>query len=417
MSKNKKNMKRQITIIFLFIGLSSIAQINFEKGYFINNKGAKTICLIENNSWDTSNGSFNYKLSDDSKETNESFLNVSEISIYNKSKYKRHNVDIDVNIIKDLDNLSTDRSIKLEYKSILLKVLLEGDATLFVNQSEKITRFFYTNNNNVTPKQLIYKKYINSNGAILSYDNYKQELLNNLMCKDISEKSLERITYTEGSLLSYFEKYNDCKNYDYKIYEEFSDTKRFFFKIKAGATFASLSVDRVVNNRLDYSYQIDYESKVIPTYGFEIEYFLPVKGNKLSIYSDPKYKSFSGLKNTQTSASGVREDVEIKYNSIEIPINLRYYKYLNSGGAFAFNVGFFFTNNLNSSLEFETSQSPEFDDAKEIQTKFSPVIGIGYHINKYSLELKYSNRNILNGSPLFTSGYGNLDLTMSYTLF
>lgn len=413
----KIKMKIKITIIILFLGLSSVAQIKFEKGYFVSNKGKKITCLIKNDSWNTSDGSFEYKLTNNSNVINVSFIDINEITIYNKSKYKRHNVDIDVNIINDIDNLSTDRSIKFEYKSILLKILISGDATLYVNQIGKTTRFFYTNINSITPKQLIFKKYTNLDGVIKNYDNYKQELLSNLSCENTSEKSIERITYEEGSLLSYFKKYNDCKNSDYIIYDEFSDIKKLFFKVKTGMSYASLIIDRVGFNNFDYSYKIKYDSKVIPTFGFEIEYFLPFKGNKLSLNLDPKYKSFSGIINTQTSNNGNREDVEVKYSSIEIPINLRYYKYLNSGGAVTFNLGVFFSNNLDSSIEFETSGGAEFDSLKEVETTFTPIFGIGYQINKYSLELKYSNRNILYSSSIFTSEYSNLDLTLGYTLF
>jgi hypothetical protein len=235
------------------------------------------------------------------------------------------------------------------------------------------------------------------------------------MCEDISERNITSLSYKESSLLRYFRKYSDCKNIKYKIYDEFSDKKGFSFKLKAGISYTSFNVDRVGIDLFRYSYQIKYDAKITPVFGFEIEYFLPIKGNKWSVYVDPKYRSFSGKKNVETFPNRT-QDVEVSYRAIEIPINLRYYKYLDSGSAFSLNAGFSFAENMNSNIDFEISNLL-FEELSEVNTTIIPIFGIGYHREKYTLELTYSNRNILRTSPLFTSDFNTLDLSLSYTLF
>ena len=45
-------MKKQLLILLIFIStFNSYAQTSFEKGYFINNEGQKTDCLIKNIDW------------------------------------------------------------------------------------------------------------------------------------------------------------------------------------------------------------------------------------------------------------------------------------------------------------------------------------------------------------------------------
>tara|TARA_R110001606_G_scaffold4569_1_gene21235 strand:+ start:1999 stop:3228 length:1230 start_codon:yes stop_codon:yes gene_type:complete len=409
-------MKKIILLLLIMMGTKSFSQIKFEKGYFISNKDIKTECLIKNENWNSDDSSLTYKISISDNEANIPLKEVKEFSVYNKSKYLRQKVNVDTNITNDLNNLSNDRSIKNEYVSLLLKVLLEGEVSLLVSKEKKYTRYFYMDIKNNTPKELIYKKYIDGD-IVKNFNNYKQELLNNVLCNKMNHSTIEKLSYNEGSLLRYFKKYNDCENESYKTFNEFSNKKRFFFKLKAGASFASMNIDRVGFEVTDFSYQMDFGSKIIPTIGFEVEYFLPSKGNKWSIYSDPKYKSFSSKTNTQTTFNGRTEDINVTYNSIEIPLNIRYYVYLSNDNAISFNLGLFYANNLNSSVDFEISSNPGFDTLLEVNTSYTPIFGIAFHKGKYSLELEYSNRNFLYSSGSFTSRFPNLDFSLSYSLF
>ena len=406
--------------LFLLVGLKTFAQIIFKKGYFIDKNNQRVECLIKNESWDVNNGSFEYKLVENQDAIIKEFESVEEISIYNIVKYKRFTVDIDVNVTNDIKNLSVNRKVDLTSVSLLLKILIEGDDnSLFKHKASNFTYFFYLNKNVSTPKQLIHKKYLvnNKSATIREYNPYKQVLAKEFSCDNRSIRNLERLNYNETALKRFFTKYITCSNENYTILDEFKQTKRLFFKIKAGVSSANIIVDKPAFDVFDFSYQIDFGSKIIPVFGIEIEYFLPTKGNKWSLYTDPKIRTYRAEKNVITSRNGNPENVEIAYRSVEIPFNIRYYMYLNSDSKLSINLGGMIESDLNSNIEFEAVRGPVFDDFKKIDTRLTPVFGIGYHLDKYNIELKYSDRNIFNESPIFTTGYSNIELAFSYTMF
>ena len=64
-------MKQQLFILLLTVlAVNSNAQVNFDKGYFIDNNGQKTECLIKNADRGNNPSSFEYKLSESSEPKN-----------------------------------------------------------------------------------------------------------------------------------------------------------------------------------------------------------------------------------------------------------------------------------------------------------------------------------------------------------
>jgi len=55
-------VKKILFVLSVLITSSSFSQINFEKGYFIDNLGAKTDCYIKNIDWNLNPDTFDYKL-------------------------------------------------------------------------------------------------------------------------------------------------------------------------------------------------------------------------------------------------------------------------------------------------------------------------------------------------------------------
>ncbi|MFY0629521.1 MAG: hypothetical protein JXR05_04010 [Flavobacteriaceae bacterium] len=413
-------MKQCIMLcLFLMIGVNTIAQIKFEKGYFIQDDGQKIECLIKNESWDMNNGSFQYKISENQNAIEKELGKINEITIYNTLKYQRYDVDIDVSI-STINQLSADRNPKFRKMPLLLKVLLEGKATLYQYKEKKIVRFFYKTEEMEIPKQLVYKKYASTNNTVKSNNAYKQELAKHAFCKKEGYNAINRLTYSRTNLEKYFKKYNECSNANYTFYEEFNDTKRLFLKAKAGISSSSFSTSKIASNFL-FGYDIDFGSKIIPFFGFELEYFLPTKGNKWSLFIDPKFRSFKISTVAITSNSTVfdnSEKVDFNYKSIEIPIGFRYYTYLKSNSKLSFSLGFMLESGFkNSGFNFEKQVGN--NDLLETNA-FSInnlVYGIGYHKDKYAIELKYNARSVIKTTNLWDTKYQNIDLSFSYILF
>ena len=137
---------KKIYLLFLFIGINCFSQINFDKGYFIENSGTKIECLIRNIDWLNNPIEFEYKESENSEQKTITIKDVQEFGIYDNSKYIKANLNIDLSS-NNLDDLSDNKEIIFEEKELFLKVLIEGEASLYEYVDGKIVKFFFKNNN------------------------------------------------------------------------------------------------------------------------------------------------------------------------------------------------------------------------------------------------------------------------------
>ena len=117
-------MKKQfITTLILLYSLTTLAQIKFEKGYFISNDGTKTECLIKNIDWENNPSRITFKLNENSIPKEITINEIEEFGIDDISKYERHTVSIDVSS-QNLISLEKKVSPTFEEMQLLLKVLI-----------------------------------------------------------------------------------------------------------------------------------------------------------------------------------------------------------------------------------------------------------------------------------------------------
>lgn len=130
------------------------------------------------------------------------------------SKYKRFKVNID-RTSDNINILSTNKNPIWKEEILFLKLLIEGDATLYSYLQENLTRYFYETKN-IKLEQLVYLKYLSdetnqeiysSTDNIKENNQYRQQLYNNVKCDNISESDLKKVTYRKSSLVKYFSKY------------------------------------------------------------------------------------------------------------------------------------------------------------------------------------------------------------------
>lgn len=134
-------MQNKIFLILSFlIFTNSIAQINFEKGYFINSSGEKTECLIKNEDWRSNPEFIQYKLSEDDIIKTLSIANTKEFSVYESSKFIRENIDIEYSSL-ETNKITDKRKLNFENKTLFLRVLTEGKANLYSFRDRSIIKF------------------------------------------------------------------------------------------------------------------------------------------------------------------------------------------------------------------------------------------------------------------------------------
>ena len=108
---------------------------------------------------------------------------------------------------------------KIGTEKLFLKVLIQGEASLFKYKDKSLTRYFYQTSH-LDINQLIFKEYKTPENKIGTNNEFRRQLYNNIKCIDISMNNLKQIDYDKNSLLNIFTKYNSCKNSAFVNFEE-----------------------------------------------------------------------------------------------------------------------------------------------------------------------------------------------------
>ncbi|MDC1162260.1 outer membrane beta-barrel protein [Tenacibaculum sp.] len=412
-------MKKYLYTIAIFIvTMSSYAQITYEKGYFITNSNEKINCLIKNQDWRNNPTNFIYKLSDTEKEKNITTNLVKELNIYGNSKYIRTTINIDRSS-SNLNNLSKERRPIFQKEKLFLKVLVEGDANLYLYVNGNLRRYFFsTSKKEIT--QLIFKKYrATSSINVIQNERYKQQLWSSLKCKHISFKNAKNLEYKNKALVNYFLKYNSCQNPNNLVNFEKTLQKRngFNLTVKAGINTSSFKV----HSPNSYLKTIDFGTKKGVSFGIEGEYVLPFNNNKWALITEATYRSFKSKNEVQAqNVSGGEFIINAKYSSIEVPVGIRHYIFINPKSKIFINASYIIDMPINSSVNFIRKTNNNSYSKLDISGTFTNLsFGIGYKFaNKYSVELKYQEtRNVLDYLTS-SSEYSNpLTLSLGYSIF
>ncbi len=279
---------------------------------------------------------------------------------------------------------------------MFLKVLVEGKANLYFYQDKRLVRFFYkTSTTNI--EQLVFKSYIIESNKIGENKDYQRHLWQNLKCQSISMKNVENVDYKKKDLVNFFIKYNECNNSNLTNFDSKKQKKLFNFNIKAGLNNSTL--DLKYGNNIS-SQDFDTQSELEVRLGVEAEFILPFNKNKWAILLEPTYQQFKFNK----TAYG--QIVKVDYSSIELPVGIRHYFYLNNSSKI-------FVNTLYV-IDFTSNSKVDFENQRDVEIKGSNyfAVGVGYNYKaKYIKEMRYGfNRDILEENPLWISDYNTLSL-------
>jgi len=395
-------MKKNLLIVILSIlSFSCYSQINFENGYFIKNTGETIHCLIKNIDWKNNPTQFIYKLSKNSELKTENVDSIKEFGFLDIVKYKSFLVNIDRSS-NDLYDMSKNKDPEFKEEHLFLNTLVEGKATLYSYNDKNLVRYFYSTDNSY-PKQLIYKNYKTSRGEIQDYsvvsvnNKFREQLWNDLKCQTFTMSYLEQIDYNKQDLVKFFEKYNDCENSEFKNYDKTQGKESFHLTVRPGINNSSLSTSDFIwgfKNTTEI-----FKNQSTFRLGFLAEYILPFNKNKWSIFIDPNYQYYKS--NSQ--------NLSIEYNSIELPIGIRHYFFLNEYSKFFISVAYISDFHINSKLS----------NSWTINSNNNYAVGLGYHYkDKYSIEMRYmTNRDLLSDYVYFGSDYKNISIIFGFNVF
>lgn len=401
---NLFKMKKRFLFVFLFIiATNCFSQITYEKGYYITESGEKVEGFIKNTDWQNNPTKFTFKTSETANPEIKTAKSIKEFGVYGVNKYIKRTVKYDKSS-NSIGNLNYNKEINLAEEELLLQVLIEGVADLFVYRKEQVEKFFYkTQSNDIKP--LIYKKYLDPENSIKEINSYKNQLWNNLKCDPKLTEEIKKTKYYRKDLTNLFKSYNQCKNANYNDFFKSKRKSRFMLNLRAGVRNSSLSVEHY---SVDFK-NVDFDNKLGVRLGIEAEFILPFKKNKWSVFFEPTYQNYKSEKRL----TDPDQIAKVNYSSIEIPLGLRYYMFLNKNSKLFLNGALILDFPQNSDITFERSENLAMSERSNF------VFGLGYNYNsKYSIELRFHTyRNIIGNYTLWDSKYKSMSLIFGYTLF
>ena len=419
-------MKLKAIIILLILSLYSNAQTKFEKGYYITLNGTKTDGFIKNSDWKNTPNSIEYKSNLEDNAIEVSTSQISEFEIENKLKFKRFNVNIEKSSVTSGQLTNNGRLPLFSKENILLKVLIEGKASLYHFYENGVEKFFYATDKKEV-EQLVFLSFLADaddmrllkekgrddvipNSTILYDRTYRKQLNENVNCGN-SRDEISKLGYSKTTLENFFKKYNECENSEFK---KFESGNKSTFRLKA-SLIGNLNSLNLKNNNNPY-YETNFGTSVNFGFGLEAEIVLPFNNNKWSVILEPSYNTYKSSDHLTYTfyTTTLEQDVDAEYNYIQIPIGIRHYFYINENASFFINAAYNAKININSSgIKYEVVTGNNLEIFPSLN---NIAFGLGFNYKKYSIETRvFSNTQILKGSNENRyADYKNISLNLRY---
>jgi len=406
-------MKKSFLLLMLFIGTFSFSQIRFEKGYFITNSDERVECLIRNMDWKSSPDSFEYKINEEDEALINDLKDLKLFEIYDQVKYVRSDVKLDQSS-SNLNLISSSREPDFTDRQLFLKELISGNVSLYEYTDGNLTRFFYqTKDGNIEP--LIYKIYESEGGKIAYNEDYKKQLEDILVCSSISPREINRVEYKENPLTDLFVKYYQCSDANYEEISVVRKKGKFNLYLRPRISSSSAEFENEPANNQYY----DMGNKIGFGLGVEMEYILPFNKNKWAILAEPTYQYYKSKKTVDSDGVvGGKHITDVNYQSIEIPIGIRHYMFINDQSKLFINLQYVFDLAMDSKIEFKRKDDSILNSL-DIKAKPNIAIGFGYNYNnKYSIEARFfTNRDLTADYAAWISKYKTISLIFAYNIF
>ncbi len=401
---------KSLLFIFLCSTTFSSAQVNFLKGYFIDNTNVKTVCLIKDLDWQNNPTNFEYKLDESSVILTQNIVSIKEFGINDLCRYKKFQVKID-KTSSDLSRLSASGNPNYVDETLFLKYIVEGEISLLEYIENSSMPCYFVEQGDAKADQLLYKKYLVDETTAASNNYFRIQLTSLLVNGSVTSEEIQKTNYNLKDLTKLFLKYNNQTKSVSFTKKDNRDVFNLYAKLGVSQSKFNLS-----NSGLNSSSNFDPEYSL--RYGIEFEYILPINNNKWSIFIEPTYNAFKTTKdfnyiNTPTIVR--KTNITLDYKSIQIPIGFRYYMFLNQKSKLFLDISFAY--DLNSSSTITSPDDEYYPVDLKVETSLFLSGGIGYNYNNiFSIEAKYDRRNIIS-YVYWSSELNNLSIVLGYNIF
>jgi hypothetical protein len=405
-----------------------MAQVVFQKGYFIDSEGKRIEGLIRNEDWRNNPTRFVYKESEGMEGKEIGIQEAREFGIVQGVRFVRATVDIDYSSnVEEMTKTSEGAVSQLsrqrdpEWKrnqTVFLQVVLDGFADLYYWYGDGLMRFFYSSAGSPIA-QLIYKHYLEENkdsrlhvvsvnkpySATIQQTNedFRDQLLKNAICGKSGLEQIRKMQYKRDDLRSYFLELNKCFGSLYTDYDATAlSTRRIRLAVRPGLNLSSYKIETPTNFSTIYS---DFPSAISFRLGAEVEYFVKFSANRWSLIAEPTYRIYS-----QELKRGTATD-KVSYTSLELPLGIRYAIHSTPDSRLFVNASFVLDFPMSSEIAIQGAPT------RTVESSSNFAFGAGYTRKKFTVEARvFTSRNLLKDFVAIPNTFSNASIIFGYTL-
>jgi hypothetical protein len=320
------------------------SQVKFEKGYYISDDNIRTECFMRNTDHFSNPTSFLFKINEGDSNTSIGDLSsVKEFGIDNVMKFERATLEVDMSDF-DLKYMGKNREPEWKERTLFLKVLIEGSATLYEYRDVNFKRYFVKINNSPI-QQLIYKKYFQDPPnyiKIAENKDFQKQLWTNLRNSDFNLDKVLKMDYSKQDLTEYFIEYNTSNDNSFEDYYSSKSRGSVNFKIQGGLNFTGLK------NTDNGDVKVEYNgNKYYLKYGGELEYVAAFNRNKWAGFFEYSHQSYDydfavTRRNSNSGATFEITERDSNYINQNLwSVGIRHYMYLNADSSIYLDAGLF----------------------------------------------------------------------------
>jgi len=209
------------------------------------------------------------------------------------------------------------------------------------------------------------------------------------------------LNYSKGELIKLFVNFNKCNDSNFTDYSKKQSKNSFNLTIRPGITASALTLDSSTLNNRD----VQFDTKFGLRLGLEAEFVMPFNAGKWAVIIEPTYRNYEAEKQLE------RYFVKATYKSIELPLGIRHYMFLNEKSKLFINMAVAFDFHLNSLVDYDTVTD------LEMRSGLNLVFGLGYKFNdRFSFEVRYySSRDVVTQWQTYDSNYNAASIILGYS--
>lgn len=393
-----------LSVLIFFLSLNYAFSQRFQEGYYIDREGNRQEIQIINKKWSTWNNE-NLTVLQNGQKKRIPMDQIREFGIDDELKFIRTSIRIDrsPNRPKDLDFHPEPNLVE---EKVLLKVIVEGDLSLYLFLENNVKKFFIGTKGK-EPEQLILKRYMEEvENKLVIKENvaFRKQLERLSTC---GSTNFNKINYELGPLKKFVVNENACRSPGEEYFSSVEVKPRFSMNVRAGAFYSIAHVERAFN---DFAV-----NAVSPTAAVELEYIIPAIRHEVGIKMNAMYHAFEVYDEIIFPYSSDPREISLSHAEIFFGPSVEYRYFLNNTSALSGGIGYYFPLLLEDSHYTETLS--RLDKADRISTPF-PGVFVTYGFNSFSLKLQaFVGSAILEDVNNFNVDLQRVSFTLGYFLF